>query len=75
VIFEEMRAAGIGVNLHYIPIPLQPYYQQLGHSTEGVPEAMRYYGEAISLPIYYEFSESDQDTVCNTLERVLLRYI
>lgn len=71
VVFDQMRAAGIEVNLHYIPIPLQPYYQQLGYSAQDIPEALRYYSEAISLPLYYGLSDSNQDTVCKTLRAIL----
>src|SRR5690606_167733 len=48
-IFEQLRAAGIGVNLHYMPVYLQPYYRALGFSPGLCPEAERYYKRAISL--------------------------
>lgn len=51
-VFERMRADGIGVNLHYIPVYRHPYYQCIGYKFEDFPEAERYYAEAISLPIY-----------------------
>lgn len=51
-IFERMRVEGIGVNLHYIPVYRQPYYQRMGFKPEDFPEAERYYAEAITLPIY-----------------------
>jgi dTDP-4-amino-4,6-dideoxygalactose transaminase len=49
--FDELRAAGIGVNLHYIPVNRQPYYERLGDA-ETCDEADRYYAEAISLPMF-----------------------
>lgn len=51
-VFEGLRAAGIGVNLHYIPVHLQPYYCDLGFAQGDYPQAERYYAEAISLPMF-----------------------
>ena len=69
-VFEQLRAQGIGVNLHYIPIHLQPYYRQrLG--ALHLPEAERYYARAISLPLHAELSESDQDRVVQALADAL----
>ncbi len=70
-VFEGLRAAGIGVNLHYIPVHLQPYYRDLGFSSGYCPEAERYAGEAISLPLYAGLSEADQDYIVATLRRLL----
>ena len=51
-VFERMRADGVGVNLHYIPVYRQPYYERMGFRSDDFPEAERYYSEAISVPIY-----------------------
>ncbi|NBU58732.1 MAG: UDP-4-amino-4,6-dideoxy-N-acetyl-beta-L-altrosamine transaminase [Betaproteobacteria bacterium] len=51
-VFEDLRRLGIGVNLHYIPVPLQPYYARQGYGMCELPEAARYYAEAISLPMF-----------------------
>jgi dTDP-4-amino-4,6-dideoxygalactose transaminase len=67
LIFDTLRAEGIGVNLHYIPIHLQPYYQALGFAPGDFPSAEQYYREAISLPIFPGLSEEDQDFVINRL--------
>lgn len=71
VIFEDLRAAGIGVNLHYIPVYTQPYYQDLGVSACDFPEAENFYREAISLPLYPAMTEQQQDEVINALDKVL----
>ncbi|PNG31311.1 MULTISPECIES: UDP-4-amino-4,6-dideoxy-N-acetyl-beta-L-altrosamine transaminase [Pseudomonas] len=68
-VFEGLREAGIGVNLHYIPVHLQPYYQALGFSQGDFPEAEHYYAEAISLPIYPGLSDSEQDYVVQQVRR------
>jgi len=70
-IFEQLRGAGIGVNLHYIPIHLQPYYRELGFSDGDFPEAERYYRQAISLPLFPDLSDALQDQVIDTLRQVL----
>jgi UDP-4-amino-4,6-dideoxy-N-acetyl-beta-L-altrosamine transaminase len=62
-VFESLRAAGIGVNLHYIPVHTQPYYKQMGFSEGDFPEAERYYAEAISLPLYPAMTFEQQDQV------------
>ncbi|MDB9512772.1 UDP-4-amino-4,6-dideoxy-N-acetyl-beta-L-altrosamine transaminase [Kamptonema animale CS-326] len=62
-VFDELRAAKIGVNLHYIPVPTQPYYQNLGFKVADFPEAEKYYQEAISLPIYYSLIKANQERV------------
>jgi dTDP-4-amino-4,6-dideoxygalactose transaminase len=68
-VFAALRDAGIGVNLHYIPVHTQPYYQKLGFRWGGFPEAEQYYREAISLPLYYGLTELDQDRVVDRLQR------
>lgn len=70
-IFESLRKADIGVNLHYIPVHTQPYYQQLGFHWGDFPQAEQYYREAMSLPLYYGLTETDQDRVVQTLQEVL----
>lgn len=70
-VFEELRAAGIGVNVHYIPVHTQPYYKQLGFAKGDFPAAEEYYEAAISLPMYASLSEADQEYVIQTLQRVL----
>ena len=49
-VFARLREAGIGVNVHYMPIPAQPYYRDLGHDPANYPGAQAYYRQAISLP-------------------------
>lgn len=71
VVFDKLRAAGIGVNVHYIPVHTQPYYRDLGFSPGDYPEAERYYTEAISLPMYPALTDEQQDTVGAALARAL----
>ena len=68
-VFEALRAAGIGVNLHYIPVHRQPYYERLGFKAGYCPEAEQYYAEAISLPMYPELKKAQHDTVIEALRQ------
>lgn len=70
-VFEDLREQGIGVNLHYIPVHTQPYYQRMGFKSGDYPEAERYYGEAISLPIYPLLTTEEQNQVVTALIKAL----
>lgn len=70
-VFESLREAGVGVNLHYIPVHLQPYYEWLGFRVGHCPVAERYYAEAISLPMYPGLAEAAQNHVIESLKSVL----
>ncbi len=70
-VFEKLREEGIGVNLHYIPVYLQPYYQELGFPAGYCLEAERYYAEAISLPMFPDLSPEQQLRVVRALEAAL----
>jgi UDP-4-amino-4,6-dideoxy-N-acetyl-beta-L-altrosamine transaminase len=70
-VFDELRQRGIGVNLHYMPVHLQPYYFELGFSPGQYPQAEAYGESAITLPLYPALSEQQQDVVIDALKRVL----
>ncbi len=71
-IFSELRAKGIGVNVHYIPIHRQPYYQAMGFAPGDFPNAESYYQRAISIPLFHAMSEQQQDEVVENLNEVLV---
>jgi UDP-4-amino-4,6-dideoxy-N-acetyl-beta-L-altrosamine transaminase len=70
-VFEELRERGVGVNLHYMPVHLQPYYRKLGFTDGQYPEAEAHGCEAITLPLYPALVEPEQDKVIETLKAVL----
>ncbi|WP_167469909.1 UDP-4-amino-4,6-dideoxy-N-acetyl-beta-L-altrosamine transaminase [Vibrio aquaticus] len=70
-VFDALRKRGIGVNLHYIPVHTQPYYQNMGFEQGSFPEAEKYYEEAISLPMFQSMTFEQQDEVVTALEQVL----
>lgn len=70
-VFNGLRAAGIGVNLHYIPVHTQPYYRAMGFAPGQFPVSEAYYAGAISIPLYYGLTDADQDTVVTALKALL----
>ncbi len=70
-VFSELRRGGIGVNVHYMPVHLQPYYRQLGFADGAFPAAESYASEAITLPLYPQLTEEGQDQVVSALARAL----
>jgi UDP-4-amino-4,6-dideoxy-N-acetyl-beta-L-altrosamine transaminase len=70
-VFEELRLHGLGVNVHYIPVHTQPYYQNMGFEQGGYPLSENYYRRAISIPLYSGLSLDDQSEVVKILRHVL----
>ncbi len=70
-LFEHLRSNNIGVNLHYIPVHLQPYYQKLGFKPGDFPAAEAYYKSAITLPLFPQLNEQQQDFVINCIQDLL----
>lgn len=70
-VFDYMRLQGVGVNLHYIPVHLQPYYRQMGFSAGQFPQAEAYYKEAISIPMYPGLTKEEQNYVIESLKLAL----
>lgn len=70
-VFEQLRAAGIGVNVHYIPVYKHPYYQAHGYKDLRCVNAEMFYAGAISLPIYPGLSEEQQEYVINMIKTVI----
>lgn len=70
-VFEALRATGVGVNVHYIPVHTQPYYRQLGFSPGMFPAAEAYYERAITLPLYPGLTDEQQDQVVAALKQAL----
>ena len=71
-IFDELRKNGVGVNLHYIPIHMQPYFQNMGFKKGNFPIVEDYYSRAISIPIYQGLTTELQDKVVKVLKDLLI---
>ena len=72
-IFESLRDDNMMVNLHYIPVHMQPFYKAMGFRVGDFPESEKYYSEAISLPMFPNLSEEDQDKVVKVLSSIVLK--
>ena len=70
-VFERLREQGIAVNLHYIPIHLQPFYSNMGFTEKQFVNAEAYYSDAISIPLFHTMTYEQQDEVINTLSKIL----
>jgi len=70
-LFKKLNAKKIYPQVHYIPINSQPYYKKLGFAPTDTPNALAYYGECISLPMFYELNEESQEFVIKTLAECL----
>jgi UDP-4-amino-4,6-dideoxy-N-acetyl-beta-L-altrosamine transaminase len=71
-IFDELRKNGVGVNLHYIPIHMQPYFQNMGFKKGNFPIVEDYYSRAISIPIYQGLTTELQNKVVKVLKDLLI---
>ena len=70
-LFEALREEEIGVNLHYLPVHLQPYYKKMGFKEGDFPNAELHASSSISIPIYPEMTVKQQDYVIKTLDKIL----
>lgn len=70
-VFEALRARDIMVNLHYIPVHTQPYYQKMGFRPGDYPKAEQYYREAISIPMHPTLTDAEQDFVIDVLREAV----
>ena len=68
-LFEKLRNEGILVNLHYIPVYKHPYYETIGYDKQEFPNAEAYYSEAISIPMFATFTESEQQFVVDAIKK------
>lgn len=69
-VFDQLRENKIGVNVHYVPVHLQPYYEAMGFKAGDFPESEKYYQEAISLPMFHTMTNEQQNTVVKVLEEI-----
>lgn len=70
-VYNYLRSKGIGVNLHYIPVHRQPYYESLGFKKGDFPEAEKFHKETLSLPIFFQITKEEINFVAKSLEEIL----
>jgi UDP-4-amino-4,6-dideoxy-N-acetyl-beta-L-altrosamine transaminase len=68
---DSLRKKGVGTQVHYIPVPLHPIYRQLGNEADKYKNAMEYYNEAISIPLYYSLQDDEQTHVIASIKKLL----
>lgn len=75
-VYDALRAAGIGVQVHYLPVHLQPYYRdRLGYEAGDFPAAEAYYEGTLSLPMYPQLSDADAARVAATLRQTIMALV
>jgi len=70
-LMNSLRSVGVGSQVHYIPIPMQPYYKSLGYNFTNIPEAVSYYEECLTLPLFPDLNRSEQKKVVRELAKLL----
>jgi UDP-4-amino-4,6-dideoxy-N-acetyl-beta-L-altrosamine transaminase len=70
-VMKKLKEYGIGSQVHYIPVPSQPYYRQMGFKPEDYPNAQKYYQEALTIPLFYDLTEEQQRKVISTIKDLL----
>lgn len=73
-IFDQLRARGIGAQVHHIPVYKHSFYQSLGYTSIGFDETEKWYSSIISLPLYPSLSEKDQEYVIETVKAIVQNY-
>jgi len=70
-LMRELKERQIGTQVHYIPVPSQPFYRRMGFKPEDYPNAFKFYQEALSIPLYYDLKDEQQEFVIATLKELL----
>jgi dTDP-4-amino-4,6-dideoxygalactose transaminase len=70
-LMQKLRDQGIGSQVHYIPIPMQPFYRDLGFESARYPKAMEYYNSALSIPIFPKLKTRDIKRICKVLSETI----
>ena len=70
-VFNELRSKGIGVNLHYLPIHLHPFFSQKGFKKGDYPQAEKHGQEALSLPIFSSLNDNQQSYICEEIKKII----
>lgn len=68
---QKLRDRGIGSQVHYIPVPAQPHYRRLGHRPEDYLNAKKYYEEALSIPLFYDLTDEQQELVVAAIKELV----
>lgn len=70
-LIQELRLRQIGSQVHYIPVPAHPYYRRLGFRPEDYPNAQKYYQEALSIPLFYDLTDEQQEMIIAAIQELV----
>lgn len=70
-LMQELKSREIGSQVHYIPVPAHPHYRRLGHTPDDYPNAQKYYQEALSIPLFYDLTDEQQDQVVEAIKELV----
>lgn len=70
-LMQALKLRGIGSQVHYIPLPAQPYYQRLGYRQEDYPNALKYYQDALTIPLFYDLTDNQQEQVISAIRELV----
>ena len=70
-LMQELKMKGIGTQVHYIPVPAHPYYRRLGFDPAEYPHALSFYEEALSIPLYYDLTDAEQNLVIESVKELV----
>jgi perosamine synthetase len=70
-LMQELKLKGIGTQVHYIPVPAHPYYRRLGFDPADYPNALSFYEEALSIPLYYDLTDAEQNLVIEVVKELV----
>jgi len=70
-LMQQLREREIGSQVHYIPVPAHPFYRNLGYNPEDYPHAQKYYREALSIPLFYDLSDEQQELIIHSMKELV----
>jgi len=68
---KQLASRGVGSQVHYIPVPMHPYYEKLGFCLQDYPETEKYYSEALTIPIYYGLDDEQSGRVIEAVQEII----
>ena len=68
---KKLQSCGILTQVHYIPIPLHPYYKNKGYNVKNIPNSINYYNDGLSIPIHLNLKKKDIFKIINTLKKII----
>jgi len=71
ILMKILKEKGVGSQVHYIPVPMQPYYRKQGSNVKNFPNSLNYYEEALSIPLFYNLTNLEQLSIIKIFRELL----